>query len=651
MNNNFIGKDKDYLLIILFFAVAGIIGVLTGGAIGIVIVVAAALTIFVLKILNKSPSVGSEIEHERAHSDDEPEVVVKNDIPVPYVVIDGEFNVMGCNEEFLQLMDLKCFTDLNIKEKIPHYDEHLNNQVVRIGQRDYRIYSSHAELANGRIADSLCFMDVSEITTLKKNLDNDKTVVGLIYIDNYDEVIESVDESVIPMLTAIVDRKLNALIHEARGIIKKTEKDRYFFCITAEELENLQKSKFEILNEIREITIGEHIPVTLSIGIGIGEGSLEAAMKSAKSAIDLALGRGGDQALIKNGEKYIFYGGKSGEVSHNARIRARVKADALSELIVESEKVFVMGHKIADSDCIGSSIGIYRIAKSFGKECRIILDTIPQSIQKTISKFTESPDFEGLIIDSHEAWQEVSENTLLVIVDTHINSRVEAVDVLNKASKVVVFDHHRKSTDFIDKAVMVYHEPYASSASELITEMIQYIGEKVKLKAIEADALLAGITVDTNNFSMKTGTITFEAAAFLKRCGADGIRVRKLLQENFGMFKAKAAAAANAEMIAEGMYLSVCPSDYGNSAVTAAQTADALLDVEGIKASFVLCDDEDTIFVSARSLGEINVQVILEKIGGGGHQTISGAQFQDATVEEVKNIVKNAVKQYIEEAN
>lgn len=651
MNNNFIGKEKYYLLIILFFTVSGIIGVLIGGLVGIVIVVAASFTIFSLKIFNKNRNTASEAECDKENSDDEPEVVVKNDIPVPYVVIDGDFNVMGCNEEFLQLMDLKYFTDLNIKENIPHYDEHLNNQVVRIGQRDYRIYSSHAELADGRIADSLCFMDVSEINTLKKNLENDKTVVGLIYIDNYDEVIESVDESVIPMLTAIVDRKLNALIHEARGIIKKTEKDRYFFCITAEELENMQKSKFEILNEIREITIGEHIPVTLSIGIGIGEVSLEATMKSAKSAIDLALGRGGDQALIKNGEKYIFYGGKSGEVSHNARIRARVKADALSELIVESEKVFVMGHKIADSDCIGSSVGIYRIAKALDKECRIILDYIPPSIQKTISRFTESPDYEDLIIDSHEAWQEVSENTLLVIVDTHINSRVESVDVLNKASKVVVFDHHRKSTDFIDKAVMVYHEPYASSASELITEMIQYIGEKVKLKAVEADALLAGITVDTNNFSMKTGTITFEAAAFLKRCGADGIRVRKLLQESLSVFKAKAIAASNTEMIAEGMYLSVCPSDYGNSAVTAAQTADALLDVEGIKASFVLCDDDDTIFVSARSLGEINVQVILEKIGGGGHQTISGAQFQDATIEEVKNIVKSAVKQYIEEAN
>lgn len=651
MDNDYIKKEKNELFTIIFFAAAGIISVLIGGIIGVIIIIAASLIVFAIK-KNKNKQHAKVIEEVNIEDiDDEPEVVVKNDIPVPYVVINGDYNVIGCNEGFLQLMGLKFFTDINIKERIPEYNEHLNNQIVTIGDRYYRIYSSHAELADGDIADSLCFMDVTEINTLKKNLENYKTVVGLIYIDNYDEVIESVDDSVVPMLTAIVDRKLTAMIHEARGILKKTEKDRYFFCITTEELEKLQKTKFDILNEIREITIGEHIPVTLSIGIGIGEVSLEAAMKSAKAAIDLALGRGGDQALIKNGEKYIFYGGKSGEVSHNARIRARVKADALSELIVESEKIYVMGHKIADSDCVGSAIGIYRISKSFGKECRIILDYIPHSILKTISKFTDSQDYENLIINSQQAWQDITDNTLLVILDTHINSRVESVDVLNKASKVVVFDHHRKSTDFIDKAVMVYHEPYASSTSELITEMIQYIGEKVKLKPVEADALLAGITVDTQNFSMKTGTITFEAAAFLKRCGADGIRVRKLLQEDLSVFRAKAIAAANTEMIADGMYLSVCPSDYGNSAVTAAQTADELLDIEGIKASFVLCDDKDTIFVSARSLGEINVQVILEKIGGGGHQTISGAQFKETTIDEVKEIVKNAVKQYMEEAN
>ncbi len=648
MDNDDFKKSNDFLIILLF-AVLGAIGVIVGGIFGIVIIAAEAVIATAIK-RNQLIQQKKKIE-ELTVEDDEPEVVVKNDIPVPYAVIDGEFNLIGCNEEFYQLMGLKCFKDLNIKEKIPEYNEHLNNQIVSLNDRQYRIYSSHAELTDGSIANSLCFMDVTELTTLRKSLENDKTVVGLIYIDNYDEVIESVDDSVIPMLTAIVDRKLTAMVHDAKGILKKTEKDRYFFCIAAEELTKLQKNKFEILNEIREITIGEHIPVTLSIGIGIGEASLEAAMKSAKAAIDLALGRGGDQALIKNGEKYIFYGGKSGEVSHNARIRARVKADALSELITESEKVFVMGHKIPDSDCFGSAIGIYRISKALNKDCHIIIDEVPTIISKTVSKFTAGTDYEGLIIDSQTAWQDLTENTLLVILDTHINSRVESVDVLNKATKVVVFDHHRKSTDFIDKAVMVYHEPYASSTSELITEMIQYIGEKVKIKPLEADALLAGITVDTQNFSMKTGTITFEAAAYLKRCGADGIRVRKLLQEDMSVFRARAAAAANAEMIADGMYLSICPSDYGNSAVTAAQAADELLDVEGVKASFVLCDDRNTIFVSARSLGEVNVQVILEKIGGGGHQTISGAQFKDTNIEAVKELVKEAVQQYIEEAN
>lgn len=640
---------KNSMIYLAVIIIVGIICFILWSSIGIIITAAVSAVVLILA------SAGKKSEHiqpsEPVEEDDEPEVVVKNDIPVPYAVVDSEFDIIGCNEEFLQLMELKCFTDINVKEKIPEYDEHLNNQIVRLGERFYRVYSSHAELADGSVANSLCFMDVTEIQKLKENIENEKTVVGLIYIDNYDEVIESVDDSAIPMLTAIVDRKLTAMIHEARGILKKTEKDRYFFCITSEALAQLQKNKFEILNEIRMITVGEHIPVTLSIGIGIGEVTLEAAMKSAKAAIDLALGRGGDQALIKNGDKYIFYGGKSGEVSHNARIRARVKADALSELIVESERVYVMGHKIADADCFGAAIGVYRISKSLGKPCSIVLDGIPSTIRKIAVRFTDNPDYDDLITDSQEAWQNITENTLLIIVDTHINSRVESVDVLNKATKVIVFDHHRKSTDFIEKAVMVYHEPYASSSCELVTEMIQYIGEKVKLKSAEADALLAGITVDTQNFSMKTGTITFEAAAFLKRCGADGIRVRKLLQEDLSVFKAKAMAVASTEMIYDGMYMSVCPSDYGNTSVTAAQAADELLDVEGVKASFVLCEEGETIFVSARSLGEINVQVILEKIGGGGHQTISGAQFKGKTVDEVKEIVKEAVRQYMEESN
>ena len=640
---------KNSMIYLAVIIIVGIICFILWSSIGIIITAAVSAVVLILS------STGKKSEHiqpaEPVEEDDEPEVVVKNDIPVPYAVVDSGFDIIGCNEEFLQLMELKCFTDINVKEKIPEYDEHLNNQIVRLGERFYRVYSSHAELADGSVANSLCFMDVSEIQKLKENLENEKTVVGLIYIDNYDEVIESVDDSAIPMLTAIVDRKLTAMIHEARGILKKTEKDRYFFCITSEALAHLQKNKFEILNEIRMITVGEHIPVTLSIGIGIGEVTLEAAMKSAKAAIDLALGRGGDQALIKNGDKYIFYGGKSGEVSHNARIRARVKADALSELIAESERVYVMGHKIADADCFGAAIGVYRISKSLGKPCSIVLDGIPSTIRKIAVRFTDNPDYDDLITDSQEAWQNITENTLLIIVDTHINSRVESVDVLNKATKVIVFDHHRKSTDFIEKAVMVYHEPYASSSCELVTEMIQYIGEKVKLKSAEADTLLAGITVDTQNFSMKTGTITFEAAAFLKRCGADGIRVRKLLQEDLSVFKAKAMAVASTEMIYDGMYMSVCPSDYGNTSVTAAQAADELLDVEGVKASFVLCEEGETIFVSARSLGEINVQVILEKIGGGGHQTISGAQFKGKTVDEVKEIVKEAVRQYMEESN
>ena len=308
-------KHKNIIikyLIVIF--IAAIVGGIVGGIAGIVIVAVVSVVILATALAEIRKSA-EEIVRESVQDDDEPEVIVKNDIPVPYVVIDGGFSVMGCNEEFLQLMGLKSFCGFNIKEKIPDYNEHLNNQIVKIGERSFRIYSSHAELADGDIANSLCFMDVTEIQALKESLENDKTVVGIIYIDNYDEVIESVDDSAIPMLTAIVDRKLTAMIHECKGVLKRPKRQVLLLYYGRSACRASKKLNFEIFNDIRSITIGEHIPVTLSIGIGIGEVTLEAAMKSAKAAIDLALGRGGDQALIKNGDKYIFYGGKSGEVS------------------------------------------------------------------------------------------------------------------------------------------------------------------------------------------------------------------------------------------------------------------------------------------------------------------------------------------------
>lgn len=386
------------------------------------------------------------------------------------------------------------------------------------------------------------------------------------------------------------------------------------------------------------------------MGIGIGSGSLEDAMQSAKAALDLALGRGGDQVLIKEGEKYLFYGAKAGEVGRNGRIRARVKADALWELMGAASSILVMGHRNGDLDSLGSGMGICAIARAMGKKCHIVMNEIGVGIQRIAAQMETDEYYQTAFRKEKDALREMDEKTLVIVVDTHRISMVEAPSVLEAAKKIVLFDHHRKSTqDFIEQAVLLYHEPYASSTSELITEMIQHIGKKIKLRPIEADALLAGITVDTKNFAVKTGAITFESAGFLRRNGADSIRVRMLFQNDMASYKAKATAVRDAELYLGSMALSACPAGAENSTLTAAQAADDLMNVSGVKASFVCCQVGEEIYISARSFGEVNVQRIMEKLGGGGHFTVSGAQLTGCSAEEAKEKVRSAIDEYLKE--
>lgn len=583
-------------------------------------------------------------------------IKIPPNMPLPYAIFDDNHVILIYNELFKTLFQKYSLNRISIQKLFPQFELTKEKQFLEADGLFLEAYTQKYHLKDkkkGRNNDiySLCLVDVTEFQQLKKTVDLQKTVVALVFIDNYEEVLETLEESSLPLLTALIDRKLNSLAAETKGVMKKVEKDRYLFITSLEKLEELKEKKFEILNEIREINIGEHIPVTLSIGIGIGWDSLESAMKDARAAIDLALGRGGDQVLIKDGEKYLFYGGKSGEVGHNARIRARVKADALWELIGEAGNVFVMGHKQGDLDSFGSAIGIYAIVKTMHKPCHIVMDTISDGVKQMVERLKEAGGYETLLVTNKEAMDMVNDKSLIVVTDTHRRSRVECETLLQATKKIVVFDHHRKSTDFIDTSVLMYHEPYASSTAELVTEMIQYFGEKIKLKPIEADALLAGITLDTKNFCVKTGAITFEAAAYLKRSGADSIRVRLLFQNDMDAYKAKAAAVREAEIFMDSIALSICPVNSVNTSLTAAQAADDLLNVAGIKASIVLCQMEDTIYVSARSFGDINVQLIMEKVGGGGHLSVSGAQMTGMTIQEAYEKIKNAIKEYIQEEN
>lgn len=571
---------------------------------------------------------------------------------LPYAVIDTQKKILFYNTMFEQIFGEKALkTNQKVFRKLfPHYDVKEQKQTISFKERTFDIYTSFCETKNNTVDTALlCFVETTQYQNLEATLQEQKTVVSLLFLDNYEEVIETLDESRLPILTALIDRKLNNFASSVEGIVKKFEKDRYIFVFSQKQLEILKEKKFELLNQIREITVGEHIPVTISMGIGVDDKNLEAAMKSAKAAVALALGRGGDQVLIKEGEKYLFYGGKSGEISHNARIRARVKADALWEMIGETNDVFVMGHKKADLDSIGACMGIYTIAQTMEKQCYIVLDQVSPGIKRLYERLEETEEYKTVFITQQQALEKANEQSLVVVVDTHRPIMTICPQLLDISKKIVVFDHHRKSTDFIDNAVLIYHEPYASSTCELITEMIQYFGEKIKLKPLQADALLAGITVDTKNFCAKTGAITFEAAAFLRRHGADSTRVRLLFQNDMASYQAKASAVKDAKMIYKDIAFSVCPSDVENSVLTTAMAADDLLNIVGVKASFVCCFLEEVVYISARSFGEINVQMIMEKLGGGGHMTISGAQLSHCTIEQAEQKLKEAIESYLKE--
>ena len=630
---NMVGGAAVVLMICVGFIIDTKLGI---GAIG-----GAAAGFFAWSLLGDGGAGGDGNDGRRATFLDTA-VLQKNfpmpqNMPIPYAVLDIRGHILMVNESFAkEFPDAEKVVPVVEKLKKAGTGEHVT---VEVEGKYYDAMLNHCEVVeeNGAVGAvlNLTLVDISRQYALEQQLDSSETVVGMLFLDNYEEVIDTLAEDRQPLLSAVVDRKLTQFAIDANGVMKKLEKDRYIFLLSKGDLEALKEKKFDIMNTIREINVGEHIPVTMSMGIGIGGGSLDDAMQSAKAALDLALGRGGDQVLIKEGEKYLFYGAKAGEVGRNGRIRARVKADALWELMGASSSILVMGHRNADLDSLGSCMGICAIARAMDKKCRIVMNDISIGIKRMYGQMAENGHYETAFIKEKDALKEMDEKTLVIVVDTHRTSMVEGPSVLEAAKKIVIFDHHRKSTlDFIDQAVLLYHEPYASSTSELITEMIQHIGKKIKLKSIEADALLAGITLDTKNFAVKTGAITFEAAGFLRRNGGDSIRVRMLFQNDIDSYKAKAVAVRDAELFLGCMAISVCPANVENSMLTAAQAADDLMNVRGVRASFVCCKVGELVYVSARSFGDVNVQRIMEKLGGGGHFTVSGAQLKDCTTDE-----------------
>ena len=493
--------------------------------------------------------------------------------------------------------------------------------------------------------------DETEENACKKELREERIVTALIYIDNYDEALESIDEVRRSLLIALVDRKINKYVASGNGIVKKLEKDKYLVVFRYKFLEQLREDRFSILEEVKSVNIGNEMSITLSIGVGAMNSTYEKNYEMARAAIDLALGRGGDQAVVREGKKVTYYGGKTNSIEKNTRVKARVKAHALRELLESTDNVLIMGHKISDVDAIGAAVGIFAAARVFDKKASIVLNTITTTLQPVIDLYKNNTDYDkDLFVTSEEALAKVTPNTLLVVVDVNKKSYTECPELLGKCKTTVVLDHHRQGSEPIDNATLSYIEPYASSACEMVAEILQYIGDNVRIKSIEADTIYAGIVIDTNNFTNKAGARTFEAAAFVRRSGADIIRVRKLLRSDMSEYKARAEAVRHMETYRDCYAMSICPSaGLQSPTIVGAQAANEMLNIAGIKASFVFTYYNDEVYISARSIDEVNVQIIMERLGGGGHMTIAGAQLKNITIDEAILNLKDTIDVMIQE--
>ncbi len=495
---------------------------------------------------------------------------------------------------------------------------------------------------------SLYFIDITDYSLLLKKHFEEEPDVGVIVIDNYDELMQSIDEGERSQLLAEIDKHVKQWFAFSNGVIKKYERDKYIMFFESKYLKEMEEKKFEVLDLVKEIDIGNKLQVTLSIGISSRMKDFSTGMKEALDSIELALGRGGDQTVINEGGEYKFFGGRSKEIEKRTRVKARVMATALEKLIDQCENVVIMGHANPDADSLGSSLGIYRVAQCLNRPANIVLDGEFSNVRELVDRVEASGQYEGVFIKRHEAIELTTQESLLVVVDTHRASFTECPELIERTSKIVVIDHHRKVTDFISDAFLTYHEIYASSACELVTELLQYMDKKVSIRQLEAEALYAGIIIDTKNFTFKTGIRTFEAAAFLKKYGVDTIAVKQLFQNDLETYVDKSEIVKKAEIYNDEIAISACDKEMINTSIIVAQAADELLNIKGIKASFVLSPNDQKIVISGRSLGDVNVQMILEKLGGGGSMTIAGAQVPNVTLDEAVKKLKEAIDSYNE---
>ena len=596
-----------------------------------------------------------------------------NEFEIPYVLLDMTGRILWSNEAFREIT----VTDKKYHKSITALFPPITKEFLQKNQKfteieisqeesDYRVaiqrifFDTMLEERmnfdmplNEEYMTALYFFDITELNKYKLSNIEQKMVAAHVYIDNYDEALESIEDVKRSLLVALIDRKVNQYFSNVDALVRKVEKDKYFVVFKYKHLHQLEEDKFSILEDVKTIKVGNEMAVTLSIGVGLKGDSYNENYSYARSAIDLALGRGGDQAVVKVKGLIHYYGGKTEQVERNTRVKARVKALALREIMESRDNVVIMGHSISDVDSIGAGIGIFCAAKVLGKKAQIVVNSPTTSVKPLINLF--KPEFgypEDLFIDSETAIDMTGRNTLVMVVDTNRPSYTECPEILKRTDYICVFDHHRQGSEVIENPLLSYIEPYASSACEMVAEVLQYFQEGFKLEAREAECIYAGILIDTNNFMTKTGVRTFEAAAYLKRAGVEVTRVRKMVRDDMSAYKARAEAVRKAEVFRKSFAISVCPADDLESpTIVGAQAANELLNVIGIKASFVLTQYNGKIFISARSIDEINVQIIMERLGGGGHLNVAGAQLTDCTMDMAVRKIKDTLEEMIKEGD
>lgn len=583
------------------------------------------------------------------------------ELSIPYCLLDNKGNILWMNASMQASINRKNDLNKNISTIIPELSanvfrnfEDFKEIRIAFNDRDYRVEMKRisadiitqgvnilAKDYNSSLV-AMYMFDETDINQYIQKIRDERFVVGLVYIDNYEDALESVDDVRRSLFVGLVDKRVNKYFSAGAAIIRKLEKDKYLVVFRYKFLEKLLADKFSLVEDIKSVKVGNEKTLTLSIAIGTGAADYARNYDIAKSAMDLALGRGGDQAVIKDGEKIYYYGGKSQQMEKNTRVKVRVKAHALRQILEANDNVLIMGHNLPDIDSFGSALGIYIIAKKFGKEAHIVFGEISSSVRPFMNRFIDKEEYpDDMFIKKEEAENYLTASTVVIVVDVNRPQRTECPQLLDKCKTIIVFDHHRRSSDTITGAVLSYVDPYASSACEMVTEMIQYVDDGIKLKAFEADALYAGISIDTDGFNSKSGPRTFEAAAFLRRHGADVTRVRKMLRNDMNEYKAIASAVSKSEVYKSAFAITVFDGEGLESpTIGGAKAANQLLDISGIKASFVITQYEDKLYISARSIDEVNVQLVMEKLGGGGHMSIAGAQLTNCTIQQAVNTIK-----------